>query len=87
LIHSKKDLPKLKKFEIKYGFEGFEERNNFLQWNIFKLEKDFELKFWEIKVFYFRKLIKIARNGQKNPGICMKVGNPIWNTSHVGNFF
>jgi hypothetical protein len=51
LIHSKKDLPKLKKFEIKYGFEGFEERNNFLQWNIFKLEKDFELKFWEIKIF------------------------------------
>jgi hypothetical protein len=38
-------------------------------------------------VFDFRKLIKIAKNGQKNPGICMEVGNSIWNTSHVGNFF
>jgi hypothetical protein len=27
---TKKDLPKLKIFEIKYGHEGFEERNNFL---------------------------------------------------------
>jgi hypothetical protein len=25
----KKDFPKLKNIEIKYGFEGFDERNNF----------------------------------------------------------
>jgi hypothetical protein len=39
---SKKDLTDLKKFEIKYGCEGFEERNNFLQLNFFRLEVDFE---------------------------------------------
>jgi hypothetical protein len=30
LIHSKKGLPKLTKFEIKYGFDGLKERNNFI---------------------------------------------------------
>jgi hypothetical protein len=45
MIWSKKDLPELKKFEIKYGFEGFEERNNFLYRNIFRFEVDFEWKF------------------------------------------
>jgi hypothetical protein len=31
----KKDLHELKKFEIKYGCEGLEERNNFLHRNFF----------------------------------------------------
>jgi hypothetical protein len=39
---SKLGLPELKIFEIKYGFEGFEERNNFLYRNFFKFEVDFE---------------------------------------------
>jgi hypothetical protein len=38
---SKNDLPKLKKFEIKYGYEGFEESNNFLDSNFFRFETDF----------------------------------------------
>jgi hypothetical protein len=49
---------------------------------------DFELKSGKSRsVFEFRKLIKIYRNGPKNPGIYMELGNLIWNTSHVGNFF
>jgi hypothetical protein len=50
LIHSKKGLPELDKFEIKYDFEGFEERNNFIHRNFFRFGTDFELKFWEVKV-------------------------------------
>jgi hypothetical protein len=30
-------------FEIKYCFEGFEERNKFLHWNFFRFKIDFEL--------------------------------------------
>jgi hypothetical protein len=44
---SKNDFPDLKKFEMKYGHEGFEERNNFLYWNFFMFEMKFELKFQE----------------------------------------
>jgi hypothetical protein len=42
LIHSKSDLIGLIFFEIKYGSEDFNERNNFLHRNIFKFEVDFE---------------------------------------------
>jgi hypothetical protein len=35
---SKKDLPELEKFEIKYGCEGFEEGNNFLHRNFFRFD-------------------------------------------------
>jgi hypothetical protein len=38
---SKQDLPKLKKIEIKYDFEGFEERNNLRHRNFFKSEVEF----------------------------------------------
>jgi hypothetical protein len=48
----KKDLPGLKQFEIKYGFEGCEERNNFLYRNFFIFEMGFELKFGEVKVCF-----------------------------------
>jgi hypothetical protein len=34
-------------FQIKYEFEGFDERNNFLHINFFRFELDFELKFKE----------------------------------------
>jgi hypothetical protein len=44
LTNPKKDLPGFGKFEIKYGFEGFEERNNFLHRNIFKFKVNFEVK-------------------------------------------
>jgi hypothetical protein len=42
LIHSESNIPGLKFFEIKYGFEGFDERNNFLHRNVFKFEVDVE---------------------------------------------
>jgi hypothetical protein len=32
----------LGKIQVKYGFEGFEERNNFLYRNIFRFKVDFE---------------------------------------------
>jgi hypothetical protein len=41
LDQSKTDLRVVKKFEIKYGYEGFEERNNFLHQNLFRFEMDF----------------------------------------------
>jgi hypothetical protein len=39
---SKMHLPELKQFEIKYGCEVFEERNNFIHRSFFKLEMDFK---------------------------------------------
>jgi hypothetical protein len=40
--------------------------NKFLHRYFSRLKMGFELKIWEFKVyFYFRKLIKIARNGSK----------------------
>jgi hypothetical protein len=50
LIRSKKDLPELENFEIKYGCEGFAERNNFLQRNFYNIKMDFELKVGKDKV-------------------------------------
>jgi hypothetical protein len=38
----KKDLPLLRKFEIKYGCEGFQERKNFLHRNFFRFKMDFK---------------------------------------------
>jgi hypothetical protein len=35
------------KFEIKYGFEGIDERNNFPYRNFSRFETEFELKFRE----------------------------------------
>jgi hypothetical protein len=49
---SEKDLPVLKNFEIKYGHEGFEGGNNFLQRTVFRFELDFELKFGEVNVCF-----------------------------------
>jgi hypothetical protein len=42
LIRLKDGLPLLEKSQIKYGIEGFEERNNFLHRNFFRFELDFE---------------------------------------------
>jgi hypothetical protein len=47
-----KDLPLVKKFEIKYGPEGFEEGNNFIRRKFFIFEMDFKLKIGEIKVCF-----------------------------------
>jgi hypothetical protein len=38
----KKDLPALKNFEIKYGYGGFEESNNFLHRNFSRFRTDFK---------------------------------------------
>jgi hypothetical protein len=50
---SKKDLPGLEKFKIKYGFEGFKEWNNFHHRNLFRFKVDCELKFRETLGFEF----------------------------------
>jgi hypothetical protein len=42
MIWSKQDFLELKKFEIKYNFEGFDGRNNFHYRNFFIVEMDFE---------------------------------------------
>jgi hypothetical protein len=36
----KKDTPELENFEIKYGYEGFEERNKLLHRNFSRFEMD-----------------------------------------------
>jgi hypothetical protein len=46
-------LPKLKKFETKYGFEDLKRMNNCLHRSIYWFRMDFELKIWEIKVYFF----------------------------------
>jgi hypothetical protein len=43
-IRSKKDLPELEKFEIKYGFEVLDKWNNCTYRNFLRFKKDFELK-------------------------------------------
>jgi hypothetical protein len=40
-------LLELENFQIKYGFEGFEVRNNFPYWNFSRFKTNFELKFKE----------------------------------------
>jgi hypothetical protein len=52
LTAPKKVFFRLKKFEIKYGCEGFEESNNFLKMNFFRFKMSFELKIWEVKVYF-----------------------------------
>jgi hypothetical protein len=47
LIRSETELPKLKKFEVKYGAEGFELTNNCSYCNRSRIEMEFELKFRE----------------------------------------
>jgi hypothetical protein len=37
-------LPELESFQVKYGFEGFEVRNNFPYRNFLRFEVEFELK-------------------------------------------
>jgi hypothetical protein len=49
-ILSKLDLQKVENFELKYCFEGFDGRNNFLHRNLSRFEMDFKLKFRESNV-------------------------------------
>jgi hypothetical protein len=51
LIRWKGRLPIQKKIQIKYRFEGFEERNNVLHRNFFRFEVEFEWKFREASTF------------------------------------
>jgi hypothetical protein len=53
LTWAKDGLPVLQKIEIKYDFEGFEDRNNFLHRNFFRPRLDFEWKFRETRGFEF----------------------------------
>jgi hypothetical protein len=53
---SKKDLPELKKIEIKYGFEDLEDMNNFLQRNFLRIGMDLELKFREFSKLEFDRI-------------------------------
>jgi hypothetical protein len=63
---SRNDLSELEKIEMIYGFEDFEESNNFLYRNFFRPEMGFELKLGKLRsIFDFRKLIKITMNGPK----------------------
>jgi hypothetical protein len=48
---SRNDLPELENFEIKYGFEGFEERNNFLHRNFSRFRMYFKWKIREASRF------------------------------------
>jgi hypothetical protein len=42
ILTDQNDLTELENFEIKYSFEGFEERNNFLHKDFFRFEMDFK---------------------------------------------
>jgi hypothetical protein len=51
-VHSiQKGPSELRKYEIKYGFEWFDERNNFLHRNVFRFKVDFEWKFIQASRF------------------------------------
>jgi hypothetical protein len=66
LVHSKDELLELKKFEIKYGFKGFEERETFSIETSSVSKWILNKKFGKSRsIFEFRKLMKIARNGPK----------------------
>jgi hypothetical protein len=47
-IRSKQDLPKLKNFEIEYGCQGFDVRNNFSYRNFLIFETGCEPKIREV---------------------------------------
>jgi hypothetical protein len=50
-LHSIETGPsKVQNLEIKYGFEDFDERNNFIYMNFSRFEMDFELKFREVSM-------------------------------------
>jgi hypothetical protein len=53
---SKKELPKLKKFERKYGFEDLKEVKNFLYRICLRFRMDLELKFREISRLEFDRI-------------------------------
>jgi hypothetical protein len=54
LIRSKEVLPEFENFQIKYGFEAFEIRNNFPYWNFSSFRTEFELKIKESLGFEFQ---------------------------------
>jgi hypothetical protein len=52
LFQFNQDLPEIKKFELKYSCEGFDESNSFLYSKFSILEMGLELKFREVKVCF-----------------------------------
>jgi hypothetical protein len=48
LIWFKSGLPKLEKFEVKYGYKGFEIWNSFSYRNFLRFKMDFDLKIREV---------------------------------------
>jgi hypothetical protein len=53
---SKNNLSELKKIEMKYGCEGFEERNNILLRNFSRFKTDFKWKFKEFLGWEFNRI-------------------------------
>jgi hypothetical protein len=47
LVRIKTSLPEPENLELKYGFERFDERNNFIHRNFSRFKMDFKLKFRE----------------------------------------
>jgi hypothetical protein len=56
LFWLKSELPVLENFKIKYEFEVFEERNNFLHRNFFRFKLDFEWKIREASRFKLKRI-------------------------------
>jgi hypothetical protein len=52
LIRPKTNILELQKFELKYSFEGFGERNKFLHRNFSRFEMNLKLKFRESKIWF-----------------------------------
>jgi hypothetical protein len=73
LIWLKQNLPELENFEIKYGFEGFDEGNKFPYRNFLIFEMDVELKIRELLVIEIHGNLRefalepqdLMNNGQK----------------------
>jgi hypothetical protein len=53
---SKKDLPELEIFEIKYGFEDLEEMNSVLHKSFLRIIMNLELKFREVSRLEFDRI-------------------------------
>jgi hypothetical protein len=71
LIRSKKYVPELENFEIKYDFERFDERNNFPYRNFLRFRMYFVLKIREASRIW---ISRICWNFSLGPQILMKCG-------------
>jgi hypothetical protein len=53
---SKKDLPELENFGLKYDSEDLEKVNNFVHRNFFRFRMNFKLKFKELSILEFDRI-------------------------------